>query len=93
MAYGPEPAAGRRKSREHGSTLGRKRPRPLGLSTGPGGCQSEDELDDDVEDEELDEGELEEELEDEESLDELDVEVLEEDAVSDDDEVERLSVR
>lgn len=101
MAYGAQPAASRRESREHPATLGRIGPAPLGLSTGllvRRWRQSEEELDEldeepDVLGDELDAAVLEAEEPDDESEDEED-EPLEPDVAGvEDDEAARLSVR
>ena len=100
MAYGAEPAAGRRESREHAPTLGRTGVFPLGPSTGNGfearcarTSTSEwvDQSEDDVEDAEAEEADVLVVLPEEESLEpEVDDAA---DAGVEDDELERLSVR
>lgn len=100
MAYGAEPAAGRRESREHAPTLGRSGVLPLGPSTGNGfeaRCTRTstskwvDQSEDDVEDAEAEEADVLVVLPEEESLEpEVDDAA---DAGVEDDELERLSVR
>lgn len=94
MAYGSEPAARRRESREHAPTLGRAGVLPLGLSTGWCRGSPRSHLNQRVvvgqsEDEEVEAGD------DDAAADEdvLVVVVLELEAESEDDVLERLSVR
>ena len=96
MAYGTEPAARRRESREHPPTLGRGGRIALGLSTGPFGTGAQSE--EDEEDEELDvDAPAGVELPDDEPFDEPEPEdseeLPEEAGVEEEDEAARLSVR